>query len=113
MQFFKVNELDTKLSVLAHLDLRFVQFRKENGRNINDLTFVTALFDRDGKYVTGREKRLQFRLLDDSLQKLTLSGITAKMTFDVRPGTYLVRQVVRDSQGAQISALNRTVEIPL
>ena len=113
MQFFKVNELDTKLSVLTHLDLRFVQFRKENGRNLNDLTFVTALFDRDGKYVTGREKRLRFRLLDGSLQKLTESGITAKMTFDVPPGTYLVRQVVRDSEGAQISALNRTVEIPL
>jgi VWFA-related protein len=113
LQFFKVSELDTKLSVLAHLDLRFVQFRKENGRNLNDLTFVTALFDRDGKYVTGKEKRLQFRLLDASLEKLTQSGITAKMTFDVHPGTYLVRQVVRDSEGAQISALNRTVEIPL
>jgi VWFA-related protein len=113
LQFFKVNDLDTKLSILAHLDLRFVRFRKENGRNINDLTFVTALFDRDGKYITGREKSLKFRLLDGSLERLTESGITAKMTFDVRPGTYLVRQVVRDSEGAQISALNRTVEIPL
>ena len=113
LQFFKVNDLDTKLSILAHLDLRFVRFRKENGRNVNNLTFVTALFDRDGKYITGREKSLQFRLLDGSLERLTQSGITAKMTFDVRPGTYLVRQVVRDSEGAQISALNRTVEIPL
>jgi VWFA-related protein len=113
MQFFKVNQLDTKLSILTHLDLRFVQFRKENGRNLNNLTFVTALFDRDGKYVTGKEKRVEFRLLDGSLEKLTQSGITTKMTFEVRPGTYLVRQVVRDSEGAQISALNRTVEIPL
>jgi VWFA-related protein len=113
LQFFKVNDLDTKLSILAHLDLRFVRFRKENGRNINNLTFVTALFDRDGKYLTGRVKRVEFRLLDGSLEKLTQSGITTKMTFDVRPGTYLVRQVVRDSEGAQISALNRTVEIPL
>ncbi|MBZ5516572.1 MAG: VWA domain-containing protein [Acidobacteriia bacterium] len=112
-QFFKVNELDTKLSVLTHLDLRFLPFRKADGRNIDDLTFVTALFDRDGKFLTGKEKRLAFRLLDGSLEKLLQSGITARMTFDVRPGTYLVRQVVRDSEGAQISALNRTVEIPL
>ena len=113
LQFFKVNDLDTKLSILAHLDLRFVRFRKENGRNINKLTFVAALFDRDGKYIAGREKSLQFQLLDGSLERLTQSGVTTKMTFDVRPGTYLVRQVVRDSEGAQISALNRTVEIPL
>ena len=34
------------------------------------------------------------------------------LSFDVRPGTYMVREVVRDSEGGQISGLNRTVEIP-
>jgi VWFA-related protein len=111
-QFFKFNELDARLSVLTHLNLRFVAFRKEGGRNLNNLTLVTALFDRDGKYVTGKEKVLEFQLLDGSLEKLVQSGITAKMTFDVKAGTYMVRQVVRDSEGARISALNRTIEIP-
>jgi len=111
-QFFKLNELDTRLSVVTRLDLHFVQFRKEAGRNLNNLTLITALFDRDGKYMTGKEKILQFRLLDGSLEKLTRSGVTAKTSFDVKPGTYLVRQVVRDAEGAQLSALNRTVEIP-
>ena len=111
-QFFKLNEVDARLSVVTRLDLRFVHFRKENGRNLNSVTFITALFDRDGKYVTGKEKTLQFRLLDGSLEKLSQSGVTAKTSFDVKPGTYLIRQVVRDSEGAQLSALNRTVEIP-
>jgi len=111
-QFFKLNHLDARLSVLTRLDLRFVRFRKENGRNLNNLKLVTVLFDRDGKYVTGREKTLEFRLLDGSLEKLSQSGITTKASFNVRPGTYLVRQVVRDAEGAQLSALNRTVEIP-
>jgi VWFA-related protein len=111
-QFFKLNEVDTRLSVVTRLDLRFVQFRKEGGRNLNNLTLVTALFDRDGKYMTAKEKVLQLRLLDASLEKLTRSGVTAKTSFDVKPGTYLVRQVVRDAEGAQLSALNRTVEIP-
>jgi VWFA-related protein len=111
-QFFKLTNLDARLSVLTRLDLRFVQFRKESGRNLNNLTIVAALFDRDGKYVTGKEKRLEFRLLDGSLERLTRSGVVAKISFDVRPGTYMVRQVVRDSEGAQLSAINRTVEIP-
>jgi VWFA-related protein len=111
-QFFKLNEVDTRLSVVTRLDVRFVQFRKEGGRNLNSLTLVTALFDRDGKYMTAKEKVLQLRLLDASLEKLTRSGVTAKTSFDVKPGTYLVRQVVRDAEGAQLSALNRTVEIP-
>lgn len=111
-QFFKISDLDVRLSVLTRLDLRFVQFRKEGGRNLNNLTIVAALFDRDGKYVSGKEKRLQLQLLDASLEKLSHSGVLAKISFDVRPGTYMVRQVVRDSEGAQLSAINRTVEIP-
>jgi hypothetical protein len=76
------------------------------------LTFVTALFDRDGKYMSSKEKTIEFHLRDESLEKLTQSGITAKTSFDLRPGTYLVRQVVRDAEGGQLSGLNRTVEIP-
>jgi VWFA-related protein len=111
-QFFKVNESDARLAVLTHLDLSSVRFRKEQDRNRNDLTFVTVLFDRDGKYVIGKEKHLEFRLRDASLAKLAQTGITLKTEFDVKPGTYLVRQIVRDSEAGQLSGLNRTVEIP-
>ncbi|MFB3920582.1 MAG: VWA domain-containing protein [Terriglobia bacterium] len=111
-QFFKTNDADVKLSVLTRLDLHFVQFRKEGGRNLNSLTIVAALFDRDGKYVTGKEKRLHLQLLDASLERLLRSGVTAKLSFDVHPGTYMVRQVVRDAEGAQLTAINRTIEIP-
>lgn len=111
-QFFKLVSGDAKLSVLTHVDLSLMRFRKEEGRNLNNLTLVTALFDRDGKYVTGKEKRLALRLRDASLERLSQSGITMQTSFDVKPGTYLVRQVVRDTEGAQLSGLNRTVEIP-
>jgi len=111
-QFFKINENNAKLSILTRVDLHLVRFRKEQGRNLNNLTFVTALFDRDGKYMSSKEKTIEFHLRDESLEKLTQSGITAKTSFDLRPGTYLVRQVVRDAEGGQLSGLNRTVEIP-
>jgi VWFA-related protein len=112
-QFFKVNDTEAKLSVLTRLDVKLMHFRKENGRNLNNLTLVTVLFDRDGKYLAGKEKRVEFRLLDPSFEKLSESGITSKTIFDVSPGTYTIRQVVRDSEGAQLSALNKRVDIPL
>ncbi len=111
-QFFRLSESETRLSVLTHLDLHVLRFRKEEGRNLNNLTVVTALFDRDGKYLTAKEKRLEFRLRDGSLVRLSQVGLNMKTSFDVRPGTYLVREVVRDSEGGQLSGLNRTVEIP-
>jgi VWFA-related protein len=111
-QFYKLNEADAKLAVLTHLDMSSVRFRKEQDRNLNDLTFVTIIFDRDGKYVTGIEKRLTFRLRDATLAKLTQTGITLKTEFDLKAGTYMVRQVVRDSEAGQLSGLSRSVEIP-
>jgi hypothetical protein len=35
-----------------------------------------------------------------------------KSSFELKPGKYLVRQVVRDSEGSQIAARNGTVVIP-
>ncbi|MHB8656009.1 MAG: VWA domain-containing protein [Terriglobia bacterium] len=111
-QFFRVSEADAKLSVLTHVDLRFVRFRKQAGRNLDNLVFVTVLFDHDGKYVAGQEKTLEMRLLDTSLERFTHSGITMKIGFDVKPGAYIVRQVVREAEGAKLSGLSRPVEIP-
>jgi len=111
-RFFKLNESDARLSVLTHLDVSAVRFRKEQDRNLDNLTFITVLFDRDGKYVMGKEKRVEFRLRDSTLARLTQTGITLKTEFDVKAGTYLVRQIVRDSEAGQLSGLNRTVEIP-
>jgi VWFA-related protein len=111
-QFYKVNEAEARLAVLTHLDLSSVRFRKEQDRHLNKLTFLTVLFDRDGKYVEGKEKVIEFRLRDATLARLNQTGITLKMEFDLKPGTYLVRQIVRDSEAGQLSGLNRTVEIP-
>ena len=111
-QFFKLNESDVRLSVLTHLDMSSLRFQKQQDRNSNDLTFITVLFDRDGKYLTGKEKKIICHLRDDTLARLTRTGITLKMEFDVKPGTYMVRQIVRDSQAGQLSGLSRTVEIP-
>jgi VWFA-related protein len=111
-QFFKVNEAEVRLAVLTHLDLSSVRFRQEQDRHLNNFTFLTVLFDRDGKYMMGKEKVVEFRLRDATLAKLTHSGITLKTEFQLKPGTYLVRQIVRDSEAGQLSGLNSTVEIP-
>jgi len=111
-QFYKVNETDARLAVLTHLDMSSVRFRKDQDRNRNDVTFLTVLFDRDGKYITGKEKKLLLRLRDATLAKLTQSGITLKTEFDLKPGTYMVREIVRDSEAGQLSGMSRTVEIP-
>ena len=62
--------------------------------------------------MTAKEKTIEFHLRDDTLDRLVRSGINTKTNFDVPSGTYLVREVVRDSEQGQLSGLNRTIEIP-
>jgi len=110
-QFFKASDQDAKLSVLAHVDVRQLHFRKAEGRNQNVLTCVSALFNRNGNFLEGKQKIVTMHLKDDTLEHKLASGITLKTNFDVKPGSYLVRLVVRDAEGQMMSAENGAVEI--
>ncbi len=110
-QFFKASDEDAKLIVLAHVDLQHLHFRKVEGRNNNVLTCVSALFNHNGNFVQGMQKVVTMNLKDDTLEHRLSSGITLKTSFDVKPGSYLVRLVVRDAEGQLMSAENGTVEI--
>jgi VWFA-related protein len=111
-QFFKSSDTDARLSVFARVDVKHIRFRKVDGRNKNDLTVVSALFDRNGNYLKGEEKVLQMNWKDETLQSQLASGVTIKSSFDVKPGKYRVRLIVRDAEGQSITAANSAVEIP-
>jgi len=111
-QFFKKDATSARLSVLTHFDLKGIHFRKLEGRNADVLTIATAIFDDNGNFVTGGEKTVQMRLLDTTYNRLSRSGLTLKSSYDVRPGSYMVRLVVRDGEGSQMAARNGAVVIP-
>lgn len=111
-QYFKVDESSVHLSVVSRLDVKGIHFRKNEGRNFDNLVLATVIFDDNGNYVTGGEKVVTMKLLDSTYEKLIRSGLTVKSSFDVKPGRYMIRQVVRDSEGAQMAARNGAVEIP-
>jgi len=52
------------------------------------------------------------RLLDTTYNRLSRSGLTLKSSYDVKPGSYMVRLVVRDGEGSQMAARNGAVVIP-
>jgi VWFA-related protein len=111
-QYFKTQAEDAKLSVVSRIELKGMHFRKADGRNMDNLTVATVIFDENGNYVAGGEKLLEMKLLDTTYDRLSRTGLTMKSSFDVKPGKYMVRQVIRDSEGAQMAARNGAVVIP-
>jgi VWFA-related protein len=111
-QFIKTDPSAVKLNVFSKLQLQGVHFRKAGGRNLDNLTVATAIFDDNGNFVVGAQKTLEMKLEDATYQKMLQGGLVVKLSFDLKPGKYLVRQVVRDTEGSQMAARNGAVEIP-
>jgi VWFA-related protein len=111
-QFFKGNNGMANVTVMAHLDVKHFHYKKSDDRNNNTVTIVSSLFDRNGNIVSAITKNLEMHLKDDTLAKKLDNGLTVRTAFSVKPGTYVVRLVVRDNEGQQISAQNGAVDIP-
>ncbi|HWZ30157.1 MAG TPA: VWA domain-containing protein [Bryobacteraceae bacterium] len=111
-QFFKLAADEARLAVVAKVDLKHLRFRKEEGRNRNTLTVVSGVFDRNGKLVSAQEKTVEMRLKEETLEARLAAGLAIKTSFDVIPGSYVIRVVVRDSEGQLMTARNGVVQIP-
>lgn len=111
MQFSKPDELHRELVVTTHLDTDGIHFKRVANSNNDNLTVICGLFDLNGNYVEAKKQEVQLQLTDKTLQQLT-AGINVKTNFDVKPGAYLIRVVVRDSDDAILSAVNGSGFIP-
>jgi VWFA-related protein len=111
-EFFKRSPTEATLSVVSRIDVSQLHFRKADGRNLDEINFVCALFDRDGVYIDGVSKTISLRLLDDTLHNRIGGGIPIRSDFKVPPGTYAIRLVARDLEGEMMTAQNGAVEIP-
>jgi hypothetical protein len=101
-----------ELVVTSNVDLQLLHYRKAGDRNCEDLTIVSTVFDSDGNFVAGRQQLLQLRLRDETLAKAEeRKPETVKASFDLNPGTYAIRVVVRSAEQGTISATTAQVEI--
>jgi VWFA-related protein len=105
--------LDTHLSVIARIELKNLPFRKVDARNLDALTVVAGLFDLDGKIaVEGVSKTINLAIKDETLAARKADSMETKLTFDAPTGKYVLRLVVRDSEGERIGTRNSAVVIP-
>jgi len=110
-EFFKDGD-DATLTANVRVDATKLALKKDDGRNRDDLTMVVGIFDSNGNFVQGYEKKIELRLKDETLSAWMKSGIENSTDFMLKPGKYLVRLVVRDSEGASMAEQSTGVDIP-
>jgi len=109
---FKQPAGKSQIIVWARVSLKELKLRLADGRSCNEVRLVAAVFDADGKMVSGREQVLDLKMTGETLEKNRENGITLRSDFIVKPGPYLVRMVVRDAEGQQLTAQNTSIEAP-
>lgn len=85
--FVKPNQGDPTVTVLVKVDLKSLRFRVVNGRNLDTLTVVSALFNEDGSYLTATKKTVNLQLRDETLAQADPS-VTLHFDFHVKRGAY-------------------------
>jgi VWFA-related protein len=102
---------DREVSLAIHVDVSPLKFARQNGRNTQNLTFIGALLDSGGNVVAAKEGVVEFALRNETLPRLTASGLNGALSLGAPPGSYRVRVVVEDAEG-KLASLNQTIEIP-
>jgi len=102
----------TAVALVAELDLRAVAFEGREGRQVAALdSFVlVAPFEGPGAQVV--EKRVDLSLPPDLHARVLEAGLPILRDFELPPGLYQARLLVRDARGGAIGSVRHTFEVP-
>jgi len=100
------------VSFVTNANIRGVQFPEEDSRRRNLISFVLVAFDEHGNYISGLEKSVDFRLLENSYRSLKDRGLTARVEIKLPQGTYRIKAVVRENSQGKVGSITKGIEIP-
>jgi len=100
-----------ELSLLSHVDPQSLHFQKEGDHNLNTLTFVFGVFDQKENLVIAQQRHANVDVADGQLPEFLRAGMNLDMAFQLKPGSYRIREVVTDSE-QRLTTLSRNVDIP-
>jgi VWFA-related protein len=99
------------LSVIVHLDISTMGFSAQNDRKTQRITFVTALLDSQGKMVAAKEGRMDLALKQATYDQLARTGVNAKLSFEIAPGVYNLREVIEEAVGSNMASSTHSVDL--
>jgi VWFA-related protein len=110
-QFVRGDKPVARFTVAPTIDLSMLPGRQEEGKSNNELNIVMAVFDNNGKYLTGSDKtfKLNWSPRDDGTMP---EGDLPHSNFILRSGDYAVRVVVCEAMSSRMSAETIPVHIP-
>ena len=100
-----------ELSIQTRVDIAKLPFELQQDRHVEELTFVAALFDAQGKLVAGKEAQMDLAFKPENFARYSKTGINGGMSLEAPPGNYRLRVVIQEAVKGEMAATTRTVRI--
>jgi VWFA-related protein len=100
------------VSFTTKANIRSLQFLEEDSRRKNAVSFILAAFDESDKYISGIDKTIEFRLLEESYADLRNRGLTSRVELKLPVGRYKIKAIVREANQGKMGSATKSVEIP-
>jgi VWFA-related protein len=110
--YYQLDDLKYEVALLTNVDIHGIRFLEEDDRHTNLINLVIVAFDENDKYIDGLEKSIDFKLTQASYDALLNRGLTSKVSFQLPPGKFKIKAVVRESAQSKMGSLTKAVEIP-
>ena len=99
------------LSVVVRIDIAKLAFTVQDGRKKQRIAFVSALLDNQGKAVAAKEGWMDLALKQETFDRLVKTGLNAKLTFQLSPGVYKLREVVEEGVDGPVSSSTNSIDV--
>ena len=90
VKVFSTKTADRELALSGRLDTKLLHLRKDGQRNLNNVTFVSAIFDQKDNLVQLQRGQAKLEAPDAQLQQVLSAGLKMDSTFELKPGIYRV-----------------------
>jgi VWFA-related protein len=100
-----------QVTIQAHIDIQKLPFDLQKDRHVQKLTFVAALFDSQGNFVSGNEADMELALKPQSYDRFSKTGINGVMQLEAPPGSYRLRVVVQEAMPQATSATSQELRM--
>jgi hypothetical protein len=100
------------VSFITNMSVRRLQFIEEDARRKNLISLILAAYDENDRFISGVEKSIDFRLLEQSYKDIREEGLTSKVDLKLPAGQYKIKAVVREGNQGKMGSVIKSVEIP-
>ena len=98
--------------VATEIDLRPFTFQEQEGRFVDTVEFLLVVAHRESGEFFRYDQKIEMRLLAETRDKLFRSGFPIVRDFELAPGGYQAKIVVRDKNSGRIGTVVHEFEVP-